>query len=307
VTVTLAQLEQAVARKVGPYYQLAMDRQSPTTANFQRAFFPGLRSTVELDLVTNLYLLRRGIDYLGAAVPVSTDDRQRTVANYDPQQGMVEVDQPWSITPAVGEMCEFHHLDPALELRPVVLAGLRRCFLTERYSLGNGYFFEGDLTASLPWLTNPSDVLMLETLPFPTGFSGRTCEVPFVAFVQSGNVCIRVNSGTWGPYYGGLLVTIARSHFNFVNGLETTVGPTQDTDTLAVDVDYAAAAGHIEAWHNVPAKLQAAAAGNLQATQAMAAAEFSRQALIHAPKRPSRWGFDSLVGTGTGGLLVVNA
>src|SRR5215510_12495851 len=120
MTVTLAQIEQETARKVGPYYRFAMDRQVPTTANFGRAFFPALRSVVEQDLVTNLWLLRRGLDETGAVVAVPPDDRQRTVAHYDPAQGLVEVDRPWSAAPAPAEVCEFHHLDPEQELRPAV-------------------------------------------------------------------------------------------------------------------------------------------------------------------------------------------
>lgn len=307
MTVTLAEVEQQTARKLGPYYRLAMDRQIPSTANFQRAFFPGLQSTVEQDLVTNLHLLRRGVDSSGTALAVSPDDRQRTVANYDPAQGMVEVDRPWSTSPAPGEMCEFHHLDPEQELRPAVLSGLRRCFFEDRFSLGNGYVYEVDLTESVPWLVNLWQVSRVQAAPFPTGFYGAPCDIPFKAFGQSGHVCLRLGIGSWdGPFYGGLLVTAIRPVGTWVNEADSITGPLADTDTLEVDLGYAAAAGHIEAWHNFPAKLQAAAAGGLQATQSMAALEFTRQSIVHAPRRPDLYQMSELFG-GIGGRLVVNA
>ena len=302
---TLADIEREVARRVGPFYQLPMDRQLPSTAQFDRAYVPGLRSTVEQDLVTNLWLLRRGVDSDGNVVPVALEDRQRTVANYDPQQGLVEVDRPWSVQPAAGEVCEFHHLDPLQELRPAVLGGLRRCWFEDRFSLGQGYVYEVDLTAALPWLNNQRDVLSVQAGPFPSnGLNGGPSELPFETFVQGGNVCVRLNGGSYGPYYGGVLVTLRRSHCFFVNGIDAPDGPIYDDDVLEVDLDYAASAGHIEAWHTRPAKLQAAAVGGLQATQAMAALEFTRQSLIWGPRRQRGWGFKTLPRTST---VVVNA
>jgi hypothetical protein len=303
VTITLAELEQETARKVGPYYRLAMDRQVPTTANLQRAFFPALRSTVEQDLVTNLWLLRRGVDETGAAVTVSPDDRQRTVANYDPALGQVEVDRPWSTAPAPAEVCEFHHLDPEQELRPVVRAGLRRTFFEDRFSLGSSPVYEADLTAAAPWVTNLNQVSRVQQGPYPASLYGSPCGISFEVFGQSGHVCIRLTGG-WGC--GDVLVTLYRPHFTWVNRATSLTGPTADDDELDVDLDYAAAAAHIEAWHNAPAKLQAAAAGNLQATQAMAALEFTRQSRIWFPEQPDvlRTG---LVRAGSRSLLVVNA
>lgn len=305
---TLARLEQEVARRVGPYYRLPTDRQVPSTATFERAFFPGLRSSVEQDLVTNLWILRRGIDWQGQPAPVDPDDRQRTVAVYDPQDGSVQVDRPWSRGLVPGEVCEFHHLDPEQQLRPSVRAGLRRCAFEERFSLGSGYIYETDLTESVPWLTDPNQVSRVQVAPFPTGFVGSPGDMPYTVFGQSGHVCIRLNTGGHGPYYGGVLVTAIRPVESLVNGLDSTSGPLIDTDTLNVDLDYAASAGHIEAWHAFPASLQAAAAGGTQATQAMAALEFTRQTRIHAPRRYDLYQLSELFGGyGLGSPVVVNA
>jgi hypothetical protein len=86
---------------------------------------------------------------------------------------------------------------------------------------------------------------------------------------------------------GGAWLTALRPAWTWVNDAESTGGPTNDTDTLAIDLDYAASAAHIEAWHLFPSHMFAAAAGNLQATQEMAAREFSRQSLIWGPS-PAR-------------------
>ena len=283
---TLAAIEREAARRLGPYYILPMDRQQPSTATFDRAYFPGLRSSVEQDLVTNLWLLRRGVDIDNDVVEVLPQDRQRTVANYDPSQGMVEVDRPWSAPPASGEVCEFHHLDPTQELRSAVRAGLRRTRFADRFQLASGFVYEIDLTEVLPWLLNPADVHRVEVGMY-YGFSPS--DIPFTAFQQAGHVCLRLDTGGWGTYWPQVLLTIARNHFSFVNGADSTDGPLEDDDELAVDLNYAASAAHIEAWHQFPAKMQAAAAGNLQATQAMAALEYTRQALIWAPRAPGRY------------------
>jgi hypothetical protein len=307
MTVTLADIERAVAPRVGPYYQTILDRQSPSTANFNTVLVPSLRSSIEQDLVTNLWLLRRGIDWQGNPVTVESFDRQRLVAFYDPERGEVTVERPYSAAPAVGEVVEFYHLDPTLELREAVRAGLRRCFFEDRFSLGTGFIFEADLTAALPWLTDQKSIGRVQAAPFPSGFFGNSCDIPFDVFGQSGHVCIRLNRSGSGPFFGGVLLTLYRPHFSWVNRTDTLDGPMTDADELDVDLDYAASAAHIEAWHLFPAKLMAAAAGGLQATQAMAAQEFTRQSMHWFPPSRQTIALPDLFGHGRGMSLVINA
>jgi hypothetical protein len=307
VTVTLADIERAAAHRVGPYYQMILDRQAPTTATFDTVLVPMLRSTIHQDLVTNLWLLRRGVDWQGNALTVEWFDRQRMVANYDPERGQVTVERPYSTVPAPGEVVEFHHLDPLLELREAVRAGLRRCFFEDRFSLGTGYIYEADLTAALPWLVDVGSIGRMQVTVFPSGFYGSPCDIPFEVFGQSGHVCIRLNSGGWGPFYGSVLLTLWRPHFSWVNRLDTPNGPTADDDKLDVDLDYAAAAAHTEAWHMFPAKMSAAAAGGLQATQQMAALEFTRQSLHWFPPSRRMVAFSEMFGHGRAWPVVVNA
>jgi hypothetical protein len=308
MTVTLAELERETARRVGPYYEAILDRQLPSTANLESVYVPSLRSVIDQDVVLNLWLLRRGIDWQGNPVSVSDSDRQRLVADVDAGNGKVTVERPYSVVPAAGERVEFHHLDPELELRTVVRGGLRRCRFEDRYALGQGFIYEADLTSVLPWLDDLNMVKRMQTGPWPS--NGLGCcpqDVPFVVFGECGHVWIRVCGPCNYPFFGGLLITIHRPHFSWVNGTDTVDGPTLDDDTLNVDLDYAASAAHIEAWHRFPAKLQAAAAGGLQATQQMAALEFTRQSFVHRLPSHDRYGFESLFGRGAGRPLVVNA
>ena len=97
-----------------------------------------------------------------------------------------------------------------------------------------------------------------------------------------------------------------RPAWSWVNGAESASGPVLDTDTLEVDLDYAAAAGHIEAWHHFPARMQSAAAGGLQATMPQAAQEFSRLANLFGPQRSARVGFSGVFRMGVAGGGWVN-
>jgi len=302
-SVTLASIEREVARRIGPFYELSSDQQSPSTIT--RAYFPGLQSTIEQDLVANLWLLRRGVDWQGAPVPVDTLDRQRTVAVYDALTGSVQVDRAWGTPLAPGEVCEFHHLNPEQQLRPAVRAGLRRCVMEDRFGLAAGYIYEVDLTEAVPWLTNPRQVTRVQAANIPQSL-GRVFDVPHTIFVQNGHVCLRVNAGRNSGAMGNLIVTTWRAVDSLVNGLTTTSGPLADADRLQVHIDYAAAAGHIEAWHLAPAMMQAAAAGGLQMTRDQAALEFTRQARVHVPRRPDL--FQMVEGFGSfAGPVVINA
>ena len=101
--------------------------------------------------------------------------------------------------------------------------------------------------------------------------------------------------------FAGTLSCCSINHWSRVNGADSTTGPTGDNDTLDVDLDYAAAAAHIEAWHLFPDRLVLAAAGGTQATQQQAAAEFVRQVSFWGPSRPTRIGFQQSFYGATGG------
>jgi hypothetical protein len=301
MSVTLAQIQQAVARRCGPYRQVFNDRQDPGTATFDSAFCPLLRSNIELDQVTNLHLLRRGEVMDGGLVNVDITDRDRLVSNYTAAEGRVDVDRSWGNAPIPGEIFEFHHLAPDDELGEAVIAGLRRCYFEDSlYAQPNAQYGGIDLTALAPWIIEPWQVSRVQY-----GWLNPSTDAPFEATRQAGHVWLQGTSGYFSPI--AVWVSYWRPAASWINGTDSTDGPTSDWDAFDVDLDYAAAAGHIEAWHLFPSRLAAAAAGGLQASQQMAAQEFTRQALIHGPQRSQSVGFSSLFsGSGTWGKTWVN-
>jgi hypothetical protein len=240
------------------------------------------------------------VDWQGNPVDFDVVDRQRTVASYDPEQGRVFPDRPWGIIPVPGEVTEFHHLNPDLELRVAVLAGLRRCFLPDTLQVQPTAQFGGiDLTVQLPWLTQPWQVQRVRY-----GWVGPYGDAPYETYTSGGHLIL---TGTFGAALPmAVWVDAWRPAWSWVNGAESLTGPTHDDDILEVDIDYAAAAGHIEAWHHFPARVQSAAAGGLQATQQHAAQEFSRMANLFGPARPRTMGFQGVFRVGSAGGTWVN-
>jgi hypothetical protein len=291
--ITLTQLDQEVARRTGPFFQAAQDSGVPTSSTTAAAYMPRLKSNALLGGTENLWLLRRGVLSDGSPVAVGqydVADRVRMVQTFDSDSARVVVDANWRNPMAPSELADFTHLHPDQELRISVLAGLRRCFWAETLAAAvtSGYG-DMDLTAQYPWITNPSQVLRVQY-----GWYRPWGEAPFGTLLQQGHVML---SGAWGAYAPcSVWVTALRPAWSRVNGADSSTGPTDDDDQLDVDLDYAASAGHIEAWHLFPSRMFAAAAGNLQATQEMAAREFTRQSMIWGPGPNRRVGFAEVVG-----------
>jgi hypothetical protein len=287
-TPSLAQIEAELARRVGPFQILTTDPTSPTISTPSYAAVPSLQSLIDQDLVTNLYLLRRGVLSDGVTPtpqPIATYDRLRTVYSVDSGTGRVEPDRAWQTSCWPSEQLEVHHLHPDLELLPAIQAGLRRCFFEGRVQMPPGYYYEFDVTASLPYVTDQQQIRRVQVGPWPSGWPGwwrGPLELPFATFGDGAHVWLRISGSVyWGPFWGGVLLTLHRNHFGFVNGADQLTGPVLDTDVLSCDLDWAVSAAHAEAWLRFPARLQAAAATGLQATQQMAAAEFQRQGYLH--------------------------
>ena len=290
--ITLAQLEQEVARRTGPFIQAAQDAGIPTSSTTISAIMPALKTNAVLGGPENLWLIRRGLRADGTATPnpIIAADRERMVQAFDSAAGRVIVDRNWRDPMQPNELADFTHLQPSQELRVAVLAGLRRCFFEDTVgaAVTSGYG-DMDLTVQHPWLIDGSQVLRVQY-----GYVRPSGDAPFETYMQSGHVML---GGAWGSYSpASVWVTGLRPHASWVNGTDSSAGPTDDDDTLNVDLDYAAAAGHIEAWHLFPSRMFAAAAGNLQATQEMAAREFTRQSLIWGPVAPRNIGFSEVVG-----------
>jgi hypothetical protein len=284
--ITYAELEQEVARRTGPFFQAAQDSGSPTSSTTTAAYMPSLKSNALLGGPENLFLLRRGILANGDPVAVGQydpADRIRMVQTFDSSAGRVVVDANWRNPMAPSELADFTHLHPDQELRRAVLAGLRRCFWPDTFgaTVTSGYG-DMDLTAQQPWITSRNQVIRVQY-----GWFRPWGEAPFDTMVQEGHVML---TGAWGAYAPCSVWVTALHPYSTGEVLA-------DDDTLDVDLDYATSAGHIEAWHLFPSRMFAAAAGNLQASQVMAAAEFTRQALLWGPTTSRRRiGFATVVG-----------
>jgi hypothetical protein len=281
--ISLAELEREVARRTGPFFQAYQDTGEPTSSTTTSAIMSSLKTNALLGGPENLWLLRRGVLYDGTPTPepIGEVDRVRMVQTFDSGAGRVIVDRNWGEPMYSGELADFTHLHPSQELRVVVLAGLRRCFFEDRFGAAvTSAYGDMDLTAQQPWITSGNQVVRVQY-----GYMKPLGDAPFDTAMTQGHVML---TGAWGAYQpASIWVTALRPHWSWVNGMSSETGPLEDDDALAVDLDYAAAAGHIEAWHLFPSRMYAAAAGNLQATQEMAAREFTRQSMIWGPE-PSR-------------------
>lgn len=165
-TVSLREIEQEVARRVGPFSV----RVAGAGSGGATVVLPGVRSTIDLGGMEDLFVLRRGALANGTQLPTtapdperpwSPADRVRLVRQYRPQEGELEVDWPYEHPPVEGEEIELHHLDPDQELRPAVLAGLRRCYVVHRLEVDgtvSGAFDTIDLTERAPWLLTRDQV-----------------------------------------------------------------------------------------------------------------------------------------------------
>jgi hypothetical protein len=279
-----------VARRTGPFFQAAQDSSVPTSSTTVAAYMPTLKTSAVLGGPENLWLLRRGVHSDGSPVTSYTPvDRTRMVQSFDAGSGRVQVDRNWYNPMSPDELADFTHLHPTQELRAAVLAGLRRCFFEDTFAaVLTSSYGNIDLTYQQPWITSPTQVSRAQY-----GYYKPEHDAPFEATMQAGHVMLGGTSGSYAP--ANLWVSALRPAWSWVNGADSTTGPTDDDDQLDVDLDYAASAGHIEAWHLFPSHMFAAAAGNLQATQEMAAREFSRQALLWGPAPVQHIGFNEVV------------
>jgi len=268
--VTLADIEQSLALRVGPYREVM----AAAGASLSNVIVTELKTRQDRDEWSDLYLLRRGIMSDGSAVQgFDSTDRVRVCSNFDEAVGGVQADRDWTIAPATGEMLEFHHLHPEYELRKSVLAGLKRCFWLDLVTVTlTGAAAERDLTASLPWLSDPEWIYEAEwnyTALSPLTIPNR---VPWFKAVRSGQTVLLRASGD--PYPNTLKLRVLRPASSYVNGQTSTVGPNDDHDILPVTLEYAVAAGHVEAWRNFPSRMLAAAEEGFQVGRKEAVATF---------------------------------
>lgn len=248
---TLAQIEQELSRRVGPYYPF-----TGSSSGVSNVRVLSLVSTVEHGAFDGLYVLRRG-----AAV---ADDRQRLVASTNFATGDLAVDRPYSAAFS-NEGVELCLLDPANELRRSVQRGLQRCWFKDRVALTTaGSAAERELTVLRSWLTKPQQLLGVEFLPTGSSYGPDPIEW-WRHFQAAGRIWL---TGSPDPYPDSIYVTALRPHSSWVNSADSTTGPLLDTDYLDVDLDYAVTAAHKYAWETYADRLLPAARTGVKATKA---------------------------------------
>jgi hypothetical protein len=289
-TTSLREIEQEVARRVGPFRILEVtnaqpgDQESATSTTTSIAV-KAMRSTIDLGGYEDMFVLRRGRFVDGTRLPLDgqpfvQEDRVRMVRAYRPDEGVLEVDSPYDYAPYDAEEIELHHLEPEFELRPAVLSGLRRCYVVDRQfvpvSSGNIYQII-DLTVTYPWLTSRDQVYSIaltsgapsvgwQILPYAGGMSMRPGEwTPTdLAVVNRRPAATMVWNGGPGP-------VIRAGNVN---------EDWDDEDRFPVPMDYGAAAGHIECWRTVRPRMSLVAQTGMWPEQKEVAAEFTRVSTV---------------------------
>lgn len=278
---TLADLERELARRTGPYYEVVIGTGSV-------AALVALRdaSVVEQGGLEGLWLLRRGWMADGTAAPgIDPRDRQRLVAIHDALAGTLTVERPYAVPPVAGELVECSVLEPAGELRVAVRRGLDRCFFEDRVVLpASSAAAERDLTAARSWLTRPTQLRGVSSLA-----AGSTAAPTAAAwwdwFTAGGHLSLGASPD---PYPDALYVTALRPHSSWVNGADSTTGPTTDADVLSVALEYAVVAAHHYAWEASPTRLGGTAGRGNYPTKAEVAAGWKLQIRAHVRPPPDR-------------------
>lgn len=286
LTTTLADVERELSARVGNFWV--------DTASYGDNLHVGTlyqTSSIPLGGWQDLWVLRRGVMALdGSAVPgfVATDRERRVKAEPD-SDGHLEIDRSYTVAPVVGEQIEFHALQPTIQLRASVLRGLHRIKYVDRLSMASvAPEAERDLTAIAPWVTQPEQVLDLETI-YPGSIYVPTKVKNWGKFVQEGHVWIWA---TPDPYPFRLLVYHWRRADTQINGTYVAnyqrPGIAQDADVVHVDVTWAGAAAHVEAWRYFPAVLLPASRTGLSMSQKDTAADFTDKGreFVKVPKTP---------------------
>jgi hypothetical protein len=295
--IMLMELEQLVARRIGPYRRLRVGA-SGSSANLLASL--RLRSSLDIGGYEDQYILRRGLTW-GNELVVNAldDDRIRQVDTYDSVAGTVSPDRAYGLIPVADEAFELHALEPEEELRACVLDGLKRCFFWETLSIsvtGNGVA-NMNLTDSAPWLMSTTHVMNV-SLSYPSQLMPPTRLQWWETYREGKDIKLYTKGGA----VGSVTLQVLRPVYSLVNGEVSLSGPNDDLDVLYVDPDYAAWAGVLEAWKNVPELLMPLAVQGMRPTREEAANEFTKKSLMISNQQVERrqidFGGDDLVQIG---------
>ena len=280
--VTLMELERMVARRTGPYWK----RRVGASSTVNSIVVPRLKSSLDLGDYEGMTILRRGLTYGDELVSnFDSDDRIRLVDTYDANLGTLAPDRAYDVAPIDGEAIELHSFDPEDELRPCVLDGLKRCFFWETLSIsvtGSGVY-NIDLTASAPWLTNPTHLRDV-SLSYPSQLLPPR-RMQWWEPYRSGK---SLKLYTKGGAVGSVTLQVLRPIFSLVNGEMSLSGPNDDLDVVYGDPDYMAWAGVLEMWKNHGELIAPLAAQGMRPSREDAANAFTTKSLLIQNQMPER-------------------
>lgn len=256
-SVTLAEVEAEVARRAAVWEDHVASGGSATTA-----VVPDLVTTADDGgTYVGQWLLRRS---------AADADRQRRIVAYTAATGTLTVDRPYATPPGANEALEVMPVDPTRQLRRAVVAGLARCFFVERADVPvTAGRVETDLSAALFWIT---DVAQIRDVASRVGTAGTVLPTPldwYNPVSSHAGVGVEVLAPTGGSY----VVEALRPYATWVNGADAPNGPTDDDDVLSCELEYAAAAGHVELWRYARPILAPVAAGPQRLAEPLSSAK----------------------------------
>lgn len=283
--ITLQEIEQAVARTVGPYARF----KASTGSTVSRLASLRLKSSAPLGSYEDQFMLRRGRTYdtdawLSIYSPL---DRTRLVLSYDAALGFLSNDAQWTNAPdsTNGEAVEVMYLEPDQELRPAVLDGLARCFFWDTLTIqatGSG-MNKLNVSAAAPWITSTRQI---KTVGY-NATSALFAPTPltwFRPFQQGKDIWV----WTDGMMAGNYILDVLRPVRTLVNNETSFVGPNDDLDILYVAKEYAVWAGVLALWQNVPERIMPLTHEGLRPDQKAAAAQFTKHSLAVANQMPDK-------------------
>lgn len=265
----LMEIEQRVARRVGPYRKLRVKVGSTVNS----LIVAKMQSRLNIGDYEEMYILRRGRKIDGSLVTnFNENDRVRQIETYTATTGTFSPDRDWSVAPATDEEIELHSLEPDDELRDAVKLGLDECYFWDTVITSTTtYLREVNLTAIAPWITRPAQVRGVTY--------GRASyldeKAPWFHAYQLG-ADVWLQSAV--PTVGNMRIMALRPHSTFVNG-ELSAGPNGDYDILNVPADYAVAAGARSIWMNYPERVMPFSALELRPKREEIMADFQMKSL----------------------------
>lgn len=274
----LMDLEQAVARRIGPYKRVKV-----ASAVTSSVVMPKLQSSIDTGEYEEQYILRRGLMWDGSWVSnFDTDDRQRQIATFTATAGLAEVDRVWTEEPVENEALELHYLNPEEELRYAVLEGLRNCYFWDTVDISStGRLTDFDVTTSVPWITRPGQIGGVEHM-----YTNQVSTPSRMLWYKPYMVGNRVHLSTGQLVSGSIRITALRPVFTYVNGEMNMAGPNDDQDILYCDREYAILSAHRSAWMNYPDLLQPIAVQNMRPSREDVAAAYTIRSYAMAACAP---------------------